>query len=1101
MTLHLRTYGALLIFLLVACSLSAQVSSTITITGAVSDPSGAVIPDADVTVTNNATRVETKLNTNASGNFVATGLAAGTYTVQIAKEGFRTYVQNSVTVNSAETRAVTAVLTVGDAGQQIQVEATAAQVQTVTADMTSVVASQQVSNLPLNGRNFSSLAVLMPGVVNTAAGSGMGSGGFSTQTSLSINGMGSGSGTMYFMDGIWNMNTGNGRQLGITPDPDMIQEVRVLQSNFGVKFALMGASAVLVETKSGTSTLHGSAFEYFRNTDLNARNAFAKVVPTLHQNMFGYSLGGPVYIPKINPHKDRTFFFVHQQFIRAIVGQTIGTITPTQAMRNGTFTTPITDPTTGLPFPQTSPGVYQIPAARINPNATVFLNALAPLPNAAGASNYINSAPINTRQRDDEYRIDHSLTADGKFRLMGAYYIENQTSNQPTATFPTTTALAGTIAPQYATNAQQFYTPYQAAKVELTWLVTPSMVNQARVTMNRYMASVYAAPGTKWLLSDLPEFKQTLPRADPLGRLPLVTFGNGYPAIGTVGFTGWRNGSDLDNAVADDWSWNHGKHFIEAGFSVLTNTKRQTATFYTQGLWNFSGRFTGNAIADFLLGTSTSFQQVSNLPRIYNHRTWESHYVQDQWKVTPRLTLSLGIRQSFIPLMNTYPEGTEPYFSARAFDPAKAPTILQNGTIVATPNYDPLNGILLNCINGQSCNNRADKQWFLIPQFGLAWNVFGDGKTSFRGGYSGTTAGNISSHGGATCCFGNYPVVTTTNLVNPLFPNPTGTAPAPPTVANFTTMGPDMVAGRIHSFSLSLEHEFQGGWLASVAGAGSLVRHMPNQLNINAPPPTGGFDYNPAINTGGSPYFYAPYKGFGAINQANATLTANYTAFMLNLRHPVGHGLFFTAAYTWSHAISAFRQPYMFGGGVTGQNPYNWRADVGNSLTNVPQVFNSTIVYDLPFFKGAHGWERFLLSGWKLNEIVTIQSGTSLDPGLSVANQGLATRPDVVGALSYPKQVGQWFSPATFAKPAAGFYGNAGTGIIRGPGLIVFDTGLYKDFAVTERHIFELRAEIFNTFNHTNFSTVNTTFGSPTFGFVTAARDPRIIELALRYRF
>src|SRR5712691_11112278 len=245
MSVHLRIHAAMLIILLLAGSICAQVSSTVTIMGTVSDPSGAVIPDADVSVTNDATHAETTLKTNASGNFVATGLAPGSYTVQIAKQGFRTYVQNSVTVGSAETRAVSAVMTVGDPGQQIQVEATATQVQTATSDMTSVVAAQQIGNLPLNGRNFARLDVLMPGVVNTAAGSGMGSGGFSTQTSLSINGMGSGSGTQYFVDGIWNDNTGNGRQLGITPDPDMIQEVRVLQSNFGVKFALMGASAVM----------------------------------------------------------------------------------------------------------------------------------------------------------------------------------------------------------------------------------------------------------------------------------------------------------------------------------------------------------------------------------------------------------------------------------------------------------------------------------------------------------------------------------------------------------------------------------------------------------------------------------------------------------------------------------------------------------------------------------------------------------------------------------------------------------------------------------------------------------------------------------------
>jgi hypothetical protein len=308
-------------------------------------------------------------------------------------------------------------------------------------------------------------------------------------------------------------------------------------------------------------------------------------------------------------------------------------------------------------------------------------------------------------------------------------------------------------------------------------------------------------------------------------------------------------------------------------------------------------------------------------------------------------------------------------------------------------------------------------------------------------------------------------------------------------------------AGEIQTYSLSLEHEFQGNWLASVASAGTIVRHLFDEFNINQPPPTGAFDFNPSINAGGSPYFYGPYQGYGAIVSWTSQLSAYYNGLMLNLRHPVGHGLFITAAYTWSHGLTPFRSPFLFTTANTQQNPYNPKSNYGNSQLNVPQVLAVTAVYNIPLFAHSSGWKRAFFGGWRLDEMMVIQSGISLDPALSVANQGLATRPNVVGALTYPKSVTQWFSTSAFAKPLAGFYGNAGTGTIRGPGMINFDTSLNKDFQVAERHHFEVRGEFFNTFNHTNFSTVNTTFGSSTFGYVTGARDPRIIELAMRYRF
>lgn len=1084
---------------------TAQVSSTVTITGTVTDSTGAVVPNANVTITSQSTSAITEAKSNASGNFNATGLPAGDYTVKVTSAGFETFVANGLTMRSGETRTVNAALSLGTSTQEVTVQETAANVETSTSELSSTVDAKQVAEVPLNGRNFEGLAALMPGVINTSAGSALGTGGNTTMNAVSVNGFGPGAGVTYFLDGIWDANVSSGNQLSITPNPDMIQEVRVLQDNYDVKYSLVGGSAIVIETKSGTSKLHGTVFEYLRNTDLNARKAFATTTPHYNQNIFGYALGGPVFIPKLYAKKDRTFFFASEQWLRQVIGQTVTGIVPTTDNLNGYFTTSITDPTTGLPFAQSSPGVYQIPTGRINTNAQILLKALDPAPNTAGVQNYTNTLPIRTNQRDDEFRIDHNLTANGKFRLSAAYYAEHQTSVQETTTHAGSNA-AGTTAPIYPSAAQEYATPDQVAKVELTTQITPNMVNQARVTVNVYISELMFAPNATWLLSQVPGFSQSLPFANGDLRLPYITFGNGFPSIGDVAGTlppsaGGRN-SDLDRAVADDWSWSHGKHFLQAGFTYMVNTKRQTSASvgFPNATWNFSGRYTGNSIADFLLGDANTFSQYVQSPRILFRAPWSSYYVGDQWKISPKLTLTYGLRASFMPLVST-PQGDAPVFLPSLYSSTQAPTVQTNGQITTTSSYNALNGIALNGENGQALNNRApgERQWYLLPQVGFAFDPKGDGKTSFRGGYSMTTPRNISILG-ALCCQANPPLTQNVNLSSVSFPNPTNGTTVK-TVTALSTLDPHLQSGQVHTFSLSGQHEFPGNWVASIAGSGTLVRHLADSININQPLPTGGYDFNPAINSGTNAYYYAPYQGYGAISSQTSNDTASYFAEMASLKHPLGHGVFLTAAYTWSHAITNFRSTTLFATGGGQQNPYNIRAEKGNSQVNIPQVFNATVLYDLPSFANPQGWAGKLIDGWKLDEVATAETGASLDPALSVSNQGLATLPDQIGAISYPKQRTQWFSVSSFAKPAAGHYGDSHTGIIRGPGLINFDTGLYKDFAINSRHVFQFRAEAFNTFNHTNYSTVNTTYGSSAFGYLTGARDARVIEVAGRYRF
>jgi len=471
-----------------------------TINGTLTDSAGASVADAQVTITNQGTGTKTETNTNADGTFTMTGLQSGTYQVTITKAGFQTFTEKDLYVGPATTRTVTATLTIGQVTSEITVEAAAVQVQTTTAQFASSVAQQQVETLPLNGRNYQSLSALMPGVANLNVGnsSSTGQGGFNTSNSMSINGMGS-SGTLYELDGVWNMNTGNMTQTTILPNPDSISEVRTLQNNISPKYTLLGASIVLVATRSGTKDFHGALWEYFRNDALDARNFFSPTVLAEKQNIFGGTIGGPLFIPKLyNKNHDKTFFFISEQGVIRHIGSTQTGLTPTQAQRNGCFTDPIKNPVTGSLFPITN-GCYQIPTGSINPNSLTLLNALAQLPNySASGNNFINTNPEIVNQLDSQVKVDHNFS--DKVHLMGEYFDLRQTDDLPAQEW------AGS---PFTTNKQNFTTRSKLAELQGTVIISPAMVNQISIGLNDYVVDL----GVTGLVykNQLPAFQSTLP--------------------------------------------------------------------------------------------------------------------------------------------------------------------------------------------------------------------------------------------------------------------------------------------------------------------------------------------------------------------------------------------------------------------------------------------------------------------------------------------------------------------------------------------------------------------------------------------------------------
>ncbi len=1136
MAIAQRASKAVFIILLAVLAVAGKVAyaqaSLGAITGTVRDSTGAVVPQATLTITNEETGVGRTLKTDSSGFYSDDGLTTGLYSVNVSAPGFEKSVIQHLLLNPGERRANNITLNVGSTSAEVTVSATAQAVNTETSELGSTIDSKQIDNLQLNGRNFQTLAIGIPGVASTVGADALNGGGLEGGTTLIVNGM-SVEYTTYTIDGVYNMNSGNLSNINILPIVDTISEFSVLTDNYSAKYGFAGSGQTVVATKTGTNTFHGTAWDYLRNTAFDANNYFSTSTQALHQNIYGYTFGGPLIIPKLynTDRTKRTFFFASNQWYTISAGQVARGAVFNSLMRTGNLST---DPTLKAPLtldPSSAAllasegrtncitGPTSLNPACLDPVAKALINTYSPLPNNAayGFLNYINQGNLITHQLDYVDRIDHNINNNNL--LTGRLMYEQVLNGFPYD------AWGGM---PYSTYTDAYYTPALNALIRVESTITPNLVNTASVAETYDKPRIN--PTTSVVLPSGVSIVQAFPSAPSLDRMPNVSISEGWTGFG-VGSEP-ITASDGEGIVQDDVSWVHKDHVFSAGALYVAGIKRQNVFTNPQGSFNFDGVHTGDPAADFLLGLHSSYSQASSQKLGNFHYREVDLYGQDDWRVTPRLTLNLGLR--WVYFSNDTVSGDQvTSFNPALYNSLDAPVTNINGSLVVNAENQPLtaSGTIANTLNGleQAGQNGVSSGFFnpdkanYGPRVGFAYDVFGDGKTSVRGGY-GIGYSRIPLEQIYAAFGQNPPYNSEANVLNSVLDNGTIGAAAHPTTQSLDNVPFSFVPVQIQSYSLSIQRQIIPNMVATIAYAGSQGRHLETfqggydgnfALPVTAPSTSGclapgqsassSYQFDPCINVGiASEDHTRPYQGYSYMYDEYDEGSSNYNALESSLVYR-GSALQFTLAYTYQKAlatIGAHGAGNTTSQSVPAQNMRDFHLEYGPPSYDFTNDIASTWVYNLPFFN--HAGSRILrnvLGNWAFSGLALHQSGFAMSPANDLSTAGLAIRPNQ--ALPYSKvgKLGEWFNTNDFTQPLYGFFGNSSNGSIRGPGYTSFNVTLAKTWMFKGRFATQFRAEAFNVANKPNFESVDTGLGDGEYGQVTSAGDPRILEFALKLSY
>ncbi len=1158
--------GIFLLVLAISPNLLGQ--DTASLTGTVTDDTGAVITDAQVSVTNVGNGVHRVTVTNTAGEYLVPGLPPAPYDLTITAAGFRRYEAKSIVLRVAQKARADAILPVGMATAKITVSGEdVAQVETQSSELAGTITGREVTQLQLNGRDFTQLITLVPGVSSQSLeDQGIGFPGFS------ING-----GRLEYnnweLDGGDILDNGSNVSLNITPSIDAISEVRVLTSNYGAQYGRNGSGTIEVETKSGTSTFHGDIYEFLRNDMFNARNYFdpSDPAPTYKKHDFGYTIGGPISIPGVyNTKRDKSFFFWSQEWRKEHVPNSFPFFAqvPSLEERKGSFSDMCpnvltnsfadcpSDPTTGARFPNNQ--------VHVAFNAQ-FLLPLIPLPNGGrpGAETYTANPPVPLNWREESLRLDHNFSS--RLRAMFRY-----THDLLDSVFPF---------PFYGSGAS-FPTVQNEINVPGVSLVARLTANLSSTALNEF---VFSYTTDHFSSANLGAWQR--PPGGTFGALFQNGFGGKLPGFGLGGSSAYNGGFGVDLGFApwananptytyrDNLSKIEARHNLHLGAYAVSAQKNEPNFASLQGSLSFdasSQNSTGNPFADLLTGRIFAFAQTSRQVKYYNQYKILEPYFQDDWRVNSHLTLNLGLRVS---LFGTY---RERYYQAYNFDPnaydrTAAPSIdPATGALIFPPgnNINNITGMVQCRIGGIPAGCMKGHQFNPAPRIGFAYDPVGTGKMAIRGGYGIFYEHTNGNEANTESLEGAPPLVLSAAQLNILgyenigMGNNPGASPLYFPV-DVTSIPNQAVWPYVQQWHLDVQRELVAKSVLTVAYVGSQGTHLTLQRDLNQIPalplslnpykpgePIGGIDgqhddcgtmttpsgvavtgdaaLHLAVACRADPNPFRPFVGYGSILRLEETASSTYHALEASLRRSIG-ALQFSVAYTYSHAIDNLSGR----GDNNFVDSYNFRSNRASGGFDQRHILNVGYIYDLPFFRRP-GTIFKLLGAWQFSGIATFQTGTPFSvvnaatyaDNAGVGNQfGIGTYADLIGDPKSPPPAKfaegipapLLFNPAAFAAPRGLTFGDSGRNFLRNPQRTNFDMALFKRFAVSEVKWFEVRAEAFNIFNHTQWAFVNSgmscyggssnSAGDPNciaesnFLHPNSAHRSRILQLGLKFIF